>query len=253
MQTNRYRRAVSSFLLRGLLVLAGLCGGQARGDDFYYLLVFGSQEVPPRPKYTHTFAVFVHATGQGPCAANYQLEAATISWLPQTLDIRLAALLPECGRNLGLHETLRYVLGSGERVSLWGPYQIEPELYYRGLAQVALLQSGQVEYKAIDTGYPSSRVSNCIHAVSSVADGYRLHVLSPSWGETASYYVTRRMCPWIIDPGRRHPWVAERLGLGCYPIIYRELENPRSGPIRGPLSAALGRDRPAEAISGYCP
>src|SRR5262249_60240667 len=117
------------------------------------------------------------------------------------------ALLPECGHNFGLHATLRYVLADGERVSLWGPYQVAPELYARALNQVALLQSGAVLYKANDAGHWSDRVSNCIHALSAVADGPRLRVLSPGWGETASYAVLRRFLPWVIDPDRVHPWV----------------------------------------------
>jgi hypothetical protein len=32
--------------------------------------------------------------------------------------------------------------------------------------QLALLNSGQVRYKAADTGYRTNRVSNCTHAVS---------------------------------------------------------------------------------------
>ena len=60
-----------------------------------------------------------------------------------------------------------------------GPYRIDAELYCRAVRQVALLESGQVLYKANDVGYPSDRVSNCIHAVSSISEGYRLRVASP--------------------------------------------------------------------------
>lgn len=203
----------------------------ARADEFYYVLVFGSQRPRPCIKYSHTFATFVRATGRGPCAEGYALEAHTISWYPQSLDIRPAALLPECGRNFDLGTTLRVAADTGQRVSMWGPYRIDRELYDRALRQIALLESGDVCYKAIDSGYPTDRVSNCIHAVGAVAEGHRVCVLSPGFGETASYRVTRRFQPWVIDPCRRHDWVASRLGLDAWPLRRRDWEPPRSGPF----------------------
>jgi hypothetical protein len=149
--------------------------------------------------------------------------------MPQALVVRAHALLPEPGVNLDNATTIRWLLHNQMRISLWGPYQIHPDLYRRALEQRALLESGQVRYKAVDSGRRSDHVSNCIHAVSSVVTGGRLHVASPGWGETASYLIVRQMEPWIIDPCRRHTWLEAVLGLGQYPIIRRELENPRTG------------------------
>jgi hypothetical protein len=204
-------------------VLLLLLAGTARGDEHYYLLVFGSQRDPSQPQYTHSFGTFVKVTGGGECPCT--LEAHTISWLPQSLEIRLARLRPECGVNLDLHPTLRYVLSEDERVSYWGPFEIERDLYCRALQQIALLDSGTVRYKAVDTGYPTDVASNCIHALTSTVGGYRTRVLSPSWGETASSLIVRRFRPWIIDPDQEHPWVRTALGLDCYPMIHRELED----------------------------
>jgi hypothetical protein len=220
------------------LALALALPGAARADEHYYVLVFGSQRSPPNPNHSHSFAVFVKATGRGPCADSYRLEAHSISWMAVDGVVRVNALLPECGRNFGLYETLRIVQDDGQRVSLWGPYQIDRDLYDRALAQIDLLESGRVQYKAVDVGRCVNRVCNCIHAVSAVEDGYRLAVLSPGWGETASYYLTLRMEPSIIDCNRRHDWVATRLGLDRYALIRRDLENPRSGLI----NTLLGRD-----------
>jgi hypothetical protein len=249
--TDRRARAWRLLALgAAFLALAG--AGPARGAEAYYLLVFGSQRVPNNPNYSHSFATFVHATwdGQGPAAP--RLEAVTISWLPQNLRLRVLALAPECGQNLDLHGTLHYVLAGGERVSLWGPYQIDRDLYQRALAQVRLLESGQVRYKLNDVGYPTDCVSNCIHAISSLREGHRLHVLIPAWGETASYYLQRELMPWVIDPCRTHPWVASALGLGGYPIIYRRPdEHPRSGLIRGPVHRLLGGER--QLVASYGP
>jgi hypothetical protein len=115
------------------------------------------------------------------------------------------------------------VLSQQERVSLWGPYRIRKELYDMGLGQIARLESAGIRYKAVDIGYPASVASSCIHAISDL-DGRtpRVHVATPGWGEVASYVLTHRLEPWIIDPCTTHPWVAEALGLGTYPVIHRD-------------------------------
>ena len=50
-------------------------------------------------------------------------------------------------------------------------------------------------------GYYSDDVSNCVHAVSSLADGYRLRLGSPGWGEAAGYRVRNELGPWVTGPG----------------------------------------------------
>jgi hypothetical protein len=214
--------------------------------------MFGSQQVPNDPNYSHTFATFVRATwpGNGPCRAAPRLEAHTISWLPANGRIRTAALLPEEGRNYGLDETLRYVLANDERVSLWGPYRVDPELYGLALQQIDVLDSGEVLYKSIDSFRRSCRVSNCIHAVATVVEGPRVVVLSPGWGEVASYAVLERFMPYVIEPDRVHPWVGSALGLDNYPLCYRENERPRSGAFLGPVNRMMGGERDLRATYG---
>jgi hypothetical protein len=197
-----------------------------RTGDAYFLLVFGSERRPPRARFTHSFATFVHAQGDGPNVESYGLEAYTISWLPRSLDVRIPALLPEPGTNLGLHATLRHVLGLDEHVAQWGPFAIDPLLYERARSQVRRLTAGLVRYKAVDAGHPPARVANGIHAVSDLAgeDG-RLRVSPPAFGEVASYLVARTLQPWVVNPGEVHPWVGVRLGLADYPIARRDLED----------------------------
>ncbi len=211
--------------LRGVaavaLLLAG--AGAGRGDEFYYLLVFGSQQGTGCVRHSHTFATFVRATGRGPCAPSYRLDAFTISWLPRALELRLLALAPEAGMNLGLADTLRWAQSTGQRVALWGPYQIERELFERALAQARLLESGAVCYKLLDAGYPTDVACNCVHAVTSVAGGHRPRLLCPGCGYVASRFVARFFAPWIVDCSGRHEWVAQRLGLAAWPLLRREL------------------------------
>lgn len=210
--------------LRGVAAVAVLlCGtGAGRADEFYYVLVFGSQQSIGCVRYSHTFATFVRATGRGPCAQSYRLDAFTISWLPRALELRPLALAPEAGTNLGLTDTLRWARATGQRVALWGPYLIERELFERALAQARLLDSGQVCYKVLDAGYPTDIASNCVHAVTSVAGGHRPRLLCPGYGYVASHFTARFFAPWIIDCSGRHDWVAERLGLAAWPLTRRD-------------------------------
>jgi hypothetical protein len=213
-----------------------LMAGSAPAEEFYYVAMFGSQTTPTDPNHSHSFATFVRAHGDGPCPTAFDVEDCfTISWLPANMIVRVHALLPECGHNFELHETLRYVLSEGERVSMWGPYRIDQELYDNAVRQAQLLQSGQVRYKAIDSGYPTDKVSNCIHAIASPAGGYRVRVLSPWFGETASWAVLQRYRPFIYDTDQTYDWVYEYLGLRCYPINRRDYGNPRAGPLRSAL------------------
>ena len=223
----------------GLAFLLLLCFGNAgRAGEAYYVMVFSSQQTPNRPSHSHSFATFVKATGKSPTLPGSRLETHTISWLPENLVVRPWAIRPEYGHNFGLHETLRHAIDNGDRVSLWGPYRIDRELYSRALEQIALLESGNVLYKAVDASYATDSVSNCIHALSSIADGYRLRVIAPGWGETASFYVKERFEPWILDEERTYDWVARAVGLEKYPIIYRD-KGPSMSAFREPLGRRL--------------
>jgi hypothetical protein len=194
--------------------------------DTCYMTVFGSQQTPNRPAHAHSFAAFVRvACGpEGPQC----VEQFAISWLPASLDIDVWALRPECGTNLDLHATLRWVLSDEARVSMWGPFEIKEELYERARHQANRLESGTVRYKAVDTGYPTERVTNCIHAIGDLTMREpRIRIGRPLWGESASYMLVLHLRPWIVNDQLTHPEVADCLRLGCYPIIHRELDrNP---------------------------
>jgi hypothetical protein len=204
------------------LALLLCCFNTCRADEWYFVAVFSAQRMPNVPRYSHSFATFVRVVRDQTQPNRYWMEAHTISWLPETLNIRSARLRPERGRNLDLETTLAFVEALGDRVSLWGPYQIRKELYDRALAQIARLESGVIRYKAVDALYRTSDASNCIHALSDVVDDQRrLRITSPGFGEVASYYVTRRFEPWLIYPGQVYPWVGVCLGLDRHAIFQR--------------------------------
>jgi hypothetical protein len=253
--TARRTAGIGQYFLAVLFLL--LFAGTSSAEGAYFVLIFGSQQTPNNPNYSHSFATFVKATGIGPCAGKPALEKPaildfqTISWLPQNMVVRTRAFLPVCGHNFGIHETICNALKNDERVSMWGPYLVDEDLYCLALKQIRLLESGQVRYKAVDVGYRSDEVSNCIHAVSSIVDGIKLRVASPGWGEVASFYIKQRMRPWIVDQDETHDWVAYALGLEAYPIIYRDKTNPRSGAFFGPVNRILGGER--NLLSTYGP
>lgn len=241
---------MNRFLSLAALLLLSCPTASPAGED-YYLLMFGAQAVPDKPNRAHSFATFVRASweGDGPCPKNPCLEVHTISWLPANLTVRTFAPLPECGRNFDLGTTLHWCQDNCMRVSLWGPYRICPDFYSLAVKQRAHLESGAVRYKAIDSGRNTEWVTNCIHAVANVLEGFRIRVASPGWGETASYTLLRRFQRFIIDQDTTHPWVDFALGLDHHPIFYRDYERPFSG-ILGPIFRLFGGERDLQATYG---
>jgi hypothetical protein len=205
-----------------LLLILFLLPGRLRGNELYFMVVFGAQREAYRPRFTHTFATFVKVTGNEAVPSGFQIESHTISWMPSTLDIKVHRLFPECGTNLELDTTLRWASSNCLRISMWGPFQIDRELYDLALCRIGHLQSGQVSYKAADSGYPAATVSNCTHAVSDIAGTFALRTVTPGYGDVASYTIIHRLKRWIVDPQHVHDWLNEPLRLNCYPIVHRD-------------------------------
>lgn len=188
----------------------------------YFVMIFGAESCPKRARYTHSWATMVKATPDPAKQGSYQLEAQTISWMPQSLVIHPLALRAECGVNLSLEATFRDSFCKGECVVMWGPYEFDPQLaaatYGRVCAQVARLNSGCVLYKCIDpdTGRRSSYISNCIHAVTDLDR----HLPRPSYNELRNYGLdaSRFMVQVLASRNRfdttvTHPWIADALGI----------------------------------------
>jgi hypothetical protein len=135
--------------------------------EHHFALVFGSQSHPKQLRYSHTWVTFVKAVGEGPDLSAYQLYAHTVSWYPASKVVRVWTPFPEPGVNMTLEETLAAVAANRERVVLWGPFVIGPELWERSLRVKAILESGRVQYRAI-SGSRDLFVSDCIHAVAAV-------------------------------------------------------------------------------------
>ncbi len=205
--------------------------GVAHAGDYHFLLLFSAQRTPNLPSHSHSFATFVRASwpGNGPCPPAPALETCTISWMPQQVPLRIWALSPECGCNHDLPSTLQPALADGQRISLWGPYWVDGDLYRRATRQAAVLASGRVRYKTIDTGYRSGRVSNCVHALLGVVEESGTLVFTPGWGDAASPALLERFRPWVLDRRAVYPWVGTAVGLDRYPIVYRDWPCPAAG------------------------
>lgn len=189
------------------LVLLTPAGGAA---ERCYLLMFGSQVRPNVARLSHTFAVFVKAAdGDDPARP---IEVTSISWMPRSLHIHTLWPRPEPGVNLQLAQTLDWARTHRQTVALWGPYEIQPELYRRAVARVQLLESGRMSYNVIEASRRPNAV-DCIHAVSGVdVDPGLLHTRR-AHGELASYLVLHHLCRWVINPCATHDWLLPRLGL----------------------------------------
>jgi hypothetical protein len=235
MSHARFKRRAKIALAATLLMWLALSAKPAQAAETYYLAIFASDREPVAlPEFAHTFGTFARVTDQGPPGLpGLRIDTFTISWMPRALAIRLARLLPECGANLDLPTTLQWARQNNLCVSMWGPYQIDRGLYERALAQKAYLESGAVRYKAIDTGYPASEVSNCIHAMSDIAfDAPRLRVGTLSWGNAASYFVALSLYPEMINPRQTHDWLLGPMGLSCQPLVRRDLDrSPTKRPV----------------------
>jgi hypothetical protein len=202
-------------------------GSVAQADERYYIIIFGSQSTPRLPRFTHAWATFVKASGEGENSCAYHIdETFTISWMPADLKIRALRLRAQEGVNLGPEATIENAL-ERERVSQWGPYQISPRLYDWGLEQKCRLESGVVKYKTIDPNVgPRVRyVSNCIHAVSDLDPEHgRLYYLElRRFGEAASHWLAHQLVfrGQYINLGDNLDWINHQLGLDRYPIVHR--------------------------------
>ena len=203
----------------------------AKAGERYFVMIFGSQSSPKLLRDTHTWATFLRVVGEVDDPAGVRVYRHTISWLPASLNVRTWSLLPEKGVNLDLYDTLDAVLKNGERVRMWGPFEMRPEVYERSLRVKTILDSGEVEYRAIDTAR-DLLISDCIHAVAAVDPVFgRRHYPLIRVGKPASRFIARQiMTRSVFDQDRTDAsWLFASLGLGRYPI---EVVPPEQIPRR---------------------
>lgn len=172
----------------------------------------------------HTYAAFVKAV-RNSAGSGKILETHTISWMPESLVVRLLAR-PEPGVNLDLKASLQ--LGNRTRagITMWGPYEIKKELFDRAVQQESRLKRGAIAYKAIDRRFRPGSASNCIHALSDIDMDNGLLDTATAHGDEASYMVLRHLQRWIVHAETVHGWVSTALGLDKYRLVAGRLSNP---------------------------
>jgi hypothetical protein len=201
---------------------------ERRTEEQFFLIVFGSQTTLKHARRTHTWATLVRVKqqpGQQPA-----IDPITISWLPATFAIHPLSFHVEKGVNVDLHETIEYALANKEEVSLWGPYECRPRLYYRSLVQKGYLESGEIGYQCIDDVGEAARNGNgcdCIHAITDQDPLFsRNRYPLRRFGNAASEFIVKEL--WrrdlLIQPEQTHDWLSAVLGLDRYPIKHRRYQ-----------------------------
>ncbi|MFO0796598.1 MAG: hypothetical protein U0804_03920 [Gemmataceae bacterium] len=190
------------------LIVAVVPTVSAHADD-YYVAVFSAEAVPYKPELTHSFAAAVRVSAGGAA------EVVGISWLPASLNPRGLTLAPEAGVNLGIPDTVAWAQRLGMRVSVWGPFRIDAELFCRLKAQAERLGTGRVRYKPTDTAFPAALVQNCYHALWMPVAPLRARGVSGAFsaGDAASGVTVGLYAPWVVEPCRTHDAVLGLLGV----------------------------------------
>jgi hypothetical protein len=213
-----------NFRPAGLVVLALLAApAPSRAGDLYFMTVYGAQRpVINLPRYTHTWATFIRLSGEGCELRTYRAQAFTISWMPATLAIRPVALRPERGANLTLSQTLEWCEQSRMQPKQLGPYQITPDLWNLAFERFDQLERGEMQYRASDlVNAPiSGRVCNCIYAVLDLEGrDPAFRPVTLGFGDLGSWFVVRRLSPYIVDRRVTYPWVSDMIGVRNFPQV----------------------------------
>ena len=123
--------------------------------------------------------------------------------------------------NLDLAATLQLAASQKAEISAWGPYRIQKDVYDRALAQIDHLNSGKVQYKALDGTLRPIVATNCIHAISDMVEGPLLDT-GTAFGNPASEMVRDHLARWIVDSKTTHRFLIAPLGLNNYTVNYRD-------------------------------
>ncbi|VTT97113.1 Uncharacterized protein OS=Planctomyces brasiliensis (strain ATCC 49424 / DSM 5305 / JCM 21570 / NBRC 103401 / IFAM 1448) GN=Plabr_4392 PE=4 SV=1 [Gemmataceae bacterium] len=204
---------------RVLLVIVIACTTgpvAAAADDAYYLTLFTAEATPYRPEKTHTFLAITKVPKDGAAVENREM-----SWLPATLKVRGVALRAETGVNLSVADTLNVCRRDCMRVSVWGPYQIKPELYCRLSNQIDRLGEGKIKYKGTDNLYPSPVAMNCYHAIWNVSHPMRKFVGPFTSGDATGGKTVHLFREWIICPETTHDDILKVVGVDQEPLVRR--------------------------------
>lgn len=205
-----------------LCALALFVCGQPASADQHYMLIFSEQRsVINLPSRSHTWGVFVRASDSGAL-----LEVLELNWFAADMKIGFFQLA-EPGINRRYIETIESAIAKRATVCMWGPFQIQPELFERAKLRTIEIEAGLWEYSMIDLGR-RYRAPNCQHMLSDLRDDSPYLRTLLARGERGSEKVAKHLSVFIVDGScganfRRYPEIVGLLGLQRYPIERREL------------------------------
>jgi len=194
-------------LLLVTIVVCATAPGVSAADNYYFTL-FTAEATPYRAEKTHTFFAITRIPQAGGQVENHEM-----SWLPATLKVRGVALLPEKGFNLSVADTLALCRRENMRVSVWGPFQIQPELFNKLHNQITRLETGKIKYKGTDNLYPSPIAMNCYHAIWNVSDPFKKFVGPFTSGDATGGKTVHLFREWIITPEQTHDDILKVIGV----------------------------------------
>jgi hypothetical protein len=188
----------------------------------YFFILYGGQSLPFKPKTAHTWATFVKTTPDA--AGVIGAESFTISWLPATGEVKPWKCRAETGKNFSIEETFAIATEQNDRVSMWGPFEIDATRYELAVIQRQFLESGAVRYRAIDSFTRNIWIEHCVHAVT-YADPILKQIVQPviQVGEPGTSRLAARYLRSgaFIGGAVTHDWVLQAIGADRYPVIRR--------------------------------
>jgi hypothetical protein len=188
----------------------------------YFFILYGGQSLPFKPRTAHTWATFVKAAPDA--GGVICMESFTISWLPATGEVKPWKCRAETGKTFTLEETFAIAADQKDRVSMWGPFEIDAIRYEMAAAQLSFLVSGEVLYRAIDSFTRDHFVQHCVHAVTYADPILKnriqpvLQVGEPGTSRLAAMYLKSGA---FIGGSVTHDWVLVAIGADKYPVIRR--------------------------------
>lgn len=189
----------------------------------YYVILFGGQGVPFRPRTAHTWATYVRVTPTpgGPLI----IEPRTISWMPETSTVHPLNPLPERGKNYTLEETFAVMARHNAHVSYWGPYEVDAARFQLACEQIDRLGGGGMRYRMIDSFLLTSDICHCAHAVTGADPVMKrlvvpvLRVGEPGTSTLAARYRNNGA---FVGGEVTHDWLVPWLGLDRHGAVKRD-------------------------------
>jgi len=213
-------------------------------NDLLLLAVFSSEGSPKVPNVTHNWGVALRVErndDERRIAATH-----TISWMPETLNIPTLRIWNMRGVNLTCEQSFAHAVRTGQRITLWGVYEIDVETYEKFLRQHARINSGRFGYQCLDTIGEAGRYRNgmnCIHAFADFANLMpRPNVARQPYGDESAALIAQRLLlrGHVVDLNADHTWVVEEAKWNRWSIARRRYVVPE-----GAAETILARRRKA--------